>query len=112
MPEITDAYMREMLARTKTYTAVLLTRTARRDAPDADRVVWEHGRRNFALRAEGKLAIVCPVTDGGALAGLGIFACSIEEVRRIMDEDPAVRAGLFTYEVHPVRGFPGDRLPA
>jgi hypothetical protein len=28
-----------------------------------------------------------------------------------MDEDPAVKAGLLTYEVHPVRGFPGDSLP-
>jgi len=34
--------------------------------------VWEHGRRNFSLRAE---------------------------------------AGIFTYEVHPTRSFPGDRLP-
>jgi len=35
-----------------------------------------------------------------------------EEVVRIMDEDPAVKAGIFTYEVHPIRGFPGDSLPA
>jgi hypothetical protein len=112
MPAISDAYMREMLTRTRPYTAVLLTKTAKRDAPDADRVVWEHGRRNFALRAEGKLSIVCPVTDAGALAGLGIFSCSIEETRRIMDDDPGVRAGIFTYEVHAVRAFPGDSLPA
>ena len=112
MPGITDEYMREMLTRTKAYSLVLLTKTVQRDAPAADRVVWEHGRRNFALRAEGKLSIVCPVTDAGALAGLGIFSCSIEETRRIMDEDPGVRAGIFTYEVHPVRSFPGDSLPS
>jgi hypothetical protein len=29
-----------------------------------------------------------------------------------MDRDPAVEAGALEYEVHPVRGFPGDRLPA
>jgi hypothetical protein len=28
-----------------------------------------------------------------------------------MDEDPAVRAGIFRYEIHPVRGFPGSSLP-
>ena len=28
-----------------------------------------------------------------------------------MDDDPGVQAGVFTYEVHPVRGFPGDGLP-
>lgn len=28
-----------------------------------------------------------------------------------MEDDPGVRAGVFTYGVHPVRGFPGDALP-
>jgi hypothetical protein len=28
-----------------------------------------------------------------------------------MDEDPGVKAGIFTYEVHPTCSFPGDRLP-
>lgn len=28
-----------------------------------------------------------------------------------MDDDPAVLAGIFTYEIHPVRSFPGDSLP-
>jgi hypothetical protein len=35
-----------------------------------------------------------------------------EEVVRIMDEDPVVKAGIFTYELHPTRSFPGDSLPA
>ncbi len=29
---------------------------------------------------------------------------------RLMDGDPAVRAGVLSYEVHPVRGFSGDSL--
>jgi hypothetical protein len=33
-----------------------------------------------------------------------------DEVTRIMDEDPGVTAGIFTYEVHPVRGFPDSAL--
>jgi hypothetical protein len=28
-----------------------------------------------------------------------------------MDADPGVLAGIFTYEIHPVRGFPGSGLP-
>jgi hypothetical protein len=28
-----------------------------------------------------------------------------------MDADPGVQAGVFVYEVHPVRSFPGDALP-
>jgi hypothetical protein len=29
-----------------------------------------------------------------------------------MDGDPAVEAGILTYEVQPWRSFPGDALPA
>ncbi len=29
-----------------------------------------------------------------------------------MDGDPGVAAGIFTYEAHPIRSFPGDGLPA
>ena len=33
------------------------------------------------------------------------------EVRRIMDGDPDVQAGVFTDELHPCRSFPGLALP-
>ena len=29
-----------------------------------------------------------------------------------MDDDPGVRAGTFTYELHVTRSFPGSTLPA
>ena len=35
----------------------------------------------------------------------------MDEVRRIMDGDPGVQAGVFTYELHPCRSFPGSALP-
>jgi hypothetical protein len=108
---ITDEYMREMLPKAKSYTIVILKMTPKRNEAGADKIIWEHGRRNFALRAEGKLAIVCPVIDGGEVSGVGIFTTGEEETRVIMDEDPAVQAGIFTYEVHPCRAFPGSSLP-
>ena len=111
MTAITDDFMRDMLANSKSYTVVLLKATARRLEPGADAIVWEHGRRNFSLRAEGVLAIVCPITDDSEWSGIGIFAAPADEVVHIMDDDPGVKAGIFTYEVHPVRGFAGDRLP-
>jgi len=43
--------------------------------------------------------------------GIGIFTTSVEETKRIMDEDPGIKAGIFTYEVHPCRSFPGAMLP-
>jgi len=42
--------------------------------------------------------------------GICIFNASVDETRRIMDEDPGVQAGIFVYETHLCRGFPGDSL--
>jgi hypothetical protein len=112
LPVITDEFMRGRLGAARTYTAVLLRKTAAFKRPDVDPTIWEHGRRNMALAEHGVLAIVLPANDDpGDWAGLGIFAASPEDVAQIMDGDPGVRAGIFSYEIHPVRGFPGSRLP-
>ena len=108
---ITDEYMREMLGQTRPYTVVLLKRGSTYGEQGSDAVVWEHGRRNFELRADGRLAVVCPIADGSEWSGVAIFDGSPEDVAAIMDGDPGVQAGLFTYEVHPTRSFPGDALP-
>jgi hypothetical protein len=63
------------------------------------------------LRAEGVLSIVCPIRDSSDVCGIGIFNASVEEVQKLMDEDPGVKAGVFLYEVHTSRSFPGDSLP-
>jgi hypothetical protein len=112
LPEISDEFMREHLGASRTYTLLLLKRTPLLASPDARPTVWEHGRRNFAMREAGLLPIVCPVLDDDQYAGVGIFNASLEEVTRWMDDDPGVKAGLFAYELHPVRGFPGSTLPA
>ena len=111
MTTITDDDMRQMLAATRNYSLVILKIGPHRHDEGADGIIWEHGRRNFALRAEGVLTIVCPISDGSDVAGVGIFDASAEDVRAIMEEDPAVQAGILTYEVHPCRGFPGSSLP-
>jgi predicted extracellular nuclease len=36
---------------------------------------------------------------------------SIQQVKRMMDEDPGVKEGVFVYEIHACRSFPGDCLP-
>jgi hypothetical protein len=104
--------MSERLGKTRDYTLVILKTTVRTFTAEGRPVIWEHGRRNMALRAAGALSIVCPATDGGDVAGICIFGGSVEEVREIIEGDPAVGAGVLRYELHPVRSFPGDRLPA
>lgn len=78
----------------------------------AEKITWEHGRRNFALLGSGVMPIVCPVADGSDLCGIGIFNKNGDEVKIIMDDDPGVKEGIFIYEIHPCRGFPGSSLPS
>jgi hypothetical protein len=111
MTTITDEYMQQMMTKTRAYCLVLLKPGPNADQPDVRKIIWEHGRRNFSLRADGLLSIVCPVTAETGVAGLGIFNASPEETKKIMDDDPGVQAGVFVYEVHPCRSFPGDSLP-
>jgi hypothetical protein len=51
------------------------------------------------------------VADGSDVNGLAIFNADPDRVRAIMAEDPGVKAGVFTFDIHPTRSFPGDRLP-
>jgi hypothetical protein len=108
----TDEMMRERLGQAATYTLAVLRRTDRYGQDGTDETIWEHGRRNMELQADGKLAIVCPVGDETGLAGIGIFVDPPEEVRAILDGDPAIQAGILSHTVHVCRGFPGSSLPA
>ncbi len=111
LPIVSDDMMRDRLAMTSAYTAIVLKVTEKCVRPAVDPIVWEHGRRNMALAEAGLLAVVLPVTDDSEMAGIGIFTTTDTETRAIMDDDPGVRAGIFSYDLHPVRGFPGATLP-
>ncbi len=112
MTNITDEFMMSMLPKAKEFSVVILKAGPKKNEPGADKIIWEHGRRNFSLRADGLLNIVCPVRDGSDLCGIGIFSSSVEETKKIMDADPGVQAEIFIYELHSCRSFPGDSLPA
>ena len=109
---VTDEFMQQMLSETKQYCIVILKAGPNRNEDGVEKIIWEHGRRNFALRADGVLSIVCAVSDGSNVSGVGIFNATVDEVKKIMDEDPGVKAGIFVYEMHAGRSFPGDSLPA
>lgn len=108
--QITDDYMHDRISKAKAYALIVLKPTPEFFQPGSRPIVWEHGRRNMALQAAGIMPIVCPVGDEG-ISGIGIFNAGTEETRAIMAEDPGVQAGIFTFEVHACRGFPGDALP-
>lgn len=108
---ITDEFMKEHIAKANSYCLLILKDGPNRHIPGVEKIIWEHGRRNFKLREAGLMPVVCPVGDGSEVCGIGIFTISPEEVKKIYDEDPGVKQGVFVYEIHTCRGFPGSRLP-
>jgi uncharacterized protein YndB with AHSA1/START domain len=110
LPWIGDDQMRDRLAGSAAYTMVVLWPTDLLVRPQADPIIWAHGRRNMALMATGTAPIITPVTQPGGPSGYAIFRTNADDTRTIMDADPGVAAGIFTYEIHTVRGFPGSTL--
>jgi hypothetical protein len=105
---ISDEELRQALAGARSYTIRILKRGPRYGTPGAEAIIWEHGRRNLALHLAGVLAIMGPIRDGSDIAGVSIFDAELDAVERLMAGDPAVQAGVLTFEVHPAIGFPGD----
>lgn len=117
MVEITDAYMEARLNRARPYSLALLTAGPAYQPPDTRSagqaaIVREHGRRNMQLQAEGKMALVGPLAGKFPVVGICIFTVPEAEARSLMDGDGAVQAGVFTYDLLTLYGFPGDGLPA
>ncbi len=108
---ISDDDMARIPAMTKPYTIVVLRPGPHRRQEGTQATVFEHGRRNMALRAQGTMPIVLPIGGGADISGISVFDRTVAEVREIMDDDPGVQAGLFVYDVYEGRGFPGDALP-
>jgi hypothetical protein len=108
---VTDEQIRELAATARPYSLVLLSWGPERHMDGAEAVELEHQRRMVSLRADGVIAILCPV-GADSLAGAAIMDLPPEEAREVMDGDPCVRAGMMTCVVHPCHSFPGDTLPA
>jgi hypothetical protein len=111
MKTFTDDEMNALLPAARQYTVVILKQGPNFGGDDTPAIIWEHGRRNFSLRHEGVMPVVLPVTDGSEVCGVGVFTGSVAETTAVMNDDPGVQAGVFIFEVHSCRGFPGDALP-
>jgi hypothetical protein len=96
----------------RVHTDVLEVDTARRRIVDLTDAV----RRFCFSYGDGLCNVFVPhatagVTDGSDVCGIGVFAATVDDTTAIMNDDPGVAAGVFTYEVRACRGFPGDALP-
>jgi uncharacterized protein YciI len=95
-PNIPDAF--------DVYTLVLLRRPA--DAPEMsdtelDALQAQHLAYRAQLRREGVIVVNGPLGQQSdvAMRGLSIFACDMNEAKRLSDADPSVRAGRLAYDV-------------
>jgi hypothetical protein len=111
MKTFTDAEMNELLPAAKPYSVVILKKGPNYGADGTPAIIWEHGRRNFGLRHDKVLPVVLPIADDSEVCGVGVFDATVDDATALMNDDPGVSAGVFTFDVHPCRGFPGDALP-
>jgi negative regulator of sigma E activity len=107
---VTDAEIEALAATARPYSLVQLSWAPGRHQQGADAIEREHQRRMVSLRADGTIAVLCPVQSDG-ICGVAIVTQPVEQARETMAADPCVRAGMMTVEVLPCVGFPGDSLP-
>lgn len=108
---ITDERMLEVISNARRYTVSLLRRGRGWGVGDWESLIWEHGRRNIAMREAGILVITLPVPDSEEFAGVGVYTSDTSTVRKILEADPAIVNGILEFELLDAQGFPGDTLP-
>ena len=108
---VTDDEIRQLAETAQPYSLALLSWGPERHMEGAEAIEREHQRRMVSLRADGVIAILCPVLSD-TLAGAAVLNLPPGEALDVMDGDPCVQAGMMTCDVHPCLGFPGDALPA
>jgi uncharacterized protein YciI len=86
------------------YTMVILRRPP--DAPEMseeelDALQARHLAYRAELRRQGVIVVNGPFGDQSdiTLRGMSLFACDVDEARRLSDGDPSVQAGRLSYDV-------------
>ncbi len=108
---VTDEQIQQLAATARPYSVAQLRWAPDRHQEGADAIEFEHQRRMVSLRAEGVIAVLCPVLSD-TVAGIAVLTLSADEAGELMAADPCVQAGMMTVEVLPCLGFPGDTIPA
>ncbi|NMD56047.1 MULTISPECIES: hypothetical protein [Tsukamurella] len=107
---VTDEQIQDLVQTAQPYSLVLLRWGPRRAQDGAEAIEREHQRRMVSLRADGVIAILCPILDD-AMAGMAVMTVPAERAAEIIAGDPCVRAEMMHSEVYPCLSFPGDALP-
>ena len=102
-----------------TYQMVLLRHTAAGhdfDEETRERIFREHLAYTLSMVAGGDQLAAGPVADSPAgatrICGLGIYQKeSLDEVRRLIEQDPGVQQGLYCFDLMTWRTAPGTVTP-
>jgi uncharacterized protein YciI len=74
-----------------------------------DQPLIEHGKYMLSLYIKGSMKLAGPLTDNAGGAVL-LEVSGEEEAKAIVANDPAVKSGIFLYEMHPWKLEPWDQL--
>ena len=76
--------------------------------PVSEQPLKEHGKYMLSLYVKGSMKLAGPLTDnaGGAVV---LAVADESEAKAIVTEDPAVKSGIFVYEMHPWELRPWDK---
>jgi uncharacterized protein YciI len=88
----------------KTYTFVMLKKGNKLDQDSTELALLQkqHLEHLSKMAETGDLNVAGPFLDRGNWRGILIFNTDdAEKVKRLVEEDPAVKAGRFSYEIHP-----------
>ncbi|MAT40120.1 MAG: hypothetical protein CL946_11010 [Ectothiorhodospiraceae bacterium] len=102
------------LSKMKVYYMGFLKRGPERsqDSTEAMKIQKQHLLHMQRLHKEGKLVMAGPFMDDGDIRGIVVYDVeSLEEAVRLTEQDPAVKAGRLTVEVHPWWAERGSTLP-
>jgi uncharacterized protein YciI len=69
----------------------------------------EHGKYMLSLYIKGSMKLAGPLTDNAGGAVL-LEVSGESEAKAIVTNDPAVKSGIFAYEMHPWKLQPWDEL--
>lgn len=96
----------------KPYILLVLTKGANYDSPEGRRMIQsEHLPYLFEFRDKGSVLLSMPVMDESGILAIAIYnSTDKNEVKTIIDNDPAVKAGIFKYEMLTAMGIKGDAL--
>lgn len=109
--DVTQEEVMRNLSSAKMYVFALLLdgeKTPKTDAEEkrVEQLQMEHLKYLFQLKKLGKLPLFGPLTDGGKIHGILIFATeNLDEAKKLLEQDPFVQSGYLSFELHPYYAF-------